>query len=194
MMPHPNTQRVACYVRVSTHEQNCELQRREIAEYIEKRGWSQPIFFEDKATGTTENRPMLKEMLTQARKRKIDVIICWKMDRLFRSLKHLILTLQEFSELGISFLSLRDQIDLSTSAGRLMLHIVGAFAEFESSLIQERVKAGLANARAKGRILGRPKKRDDVIILRLRKQGVSIRGIAKHLNISKGSVQRALVV
>jgi len=184
--------RAVIYARVSTSDQSTELQLREIIQYIQSRGWSTPQVYEDKATGTNGNRPMLKQLLANARERKFDVIIIWKLDRLFRSLKDLIATLQEFTELGIDFISLKDNIDMSTSAGRLMMHMLGAFAEFEASLIRERVRAGLRNAKAKGKCLGRPKTRDDGKIIELRRQGQTVRGIAKQLGISKSSVAFSL--
>jgi len=185
--------RVGIYVRVSTTDQSCDLQKRELAQFVRARGWNRFTLYEDHgSSGKTVNRPSLKRLLVDARQRKLDVICCWKLDRLFRSLKDLITVLQEFQELGISFISLRDQVDLSTSAGRLMMQVVGAFGEFEASLISERVKAGLANARAKGKILGRPKIRNDLEIIRLRTQGMSYRSIAANQKTSLGSVQRVL--
>jgi DNA invertase Pin-like site-specific DNA recombinase len=184
--------RVAIYVRVSTQDQSCELQRRELEEFALSRSWTIYSVFEDKATGTNGNRPMLKAMLSDARARKFDVLLCWKLDRLFRSLKDLVVVLQDLKELGVDFVSLRDNLDLTTSAGRLMLHMIGAFAEFEASLIRERVCAGIRNARAKGKRLGRPKVRDDAQIATLRSRGMSMREIAKQLRTSLGSVQRGI--
>ena len=119
-------------------------------------------------------------------------MLAWKLDRLFRSLKDLVITLQDLSELGVDFISLKDNIDMTTSSGRLLTHLLGAFAEFEASLIRERVKAGLAHAKSKGQRLGRPKVRDDTRIEELRAQGLSIQAIADRLGVSKAAVQRAL--
>ncbi|HAR41982.1 MAG TPA: resolvase [Bdellovibrionales bacterium] len=185
--------RVAIYLRVSTQDQATELQQRELTAYVQARGWVVFKTYEDKATGTTANRAMLKAMLTDARLRRFDRIIVWKLDRFARSLKDLVTMLQELSELGIEFISLRDNIDLTTSSGRLMMHMIGAFAEFEASIIRERVRAGIANARAKGKRLGRPKTRDDGTIKALRRQGLSIRSIALQAHCSAGAVQRALL-
>lgn len=185
-------ERIAVYLRVSTQDQSTELQKREILQYVQSRGWGPPQIYEDKATGTNANRPMLKALLGDCRERKVDVVIAWKLDRFFRSLKDLVTTLQELTELGIDFISLKDHIDLSTSSGRLMMHMLGAFAEFEASLIRERVRAGLRNARAKGKVLGRPKERDDDRIHLLRYQGVSIKQIARELGIAKSTVQDSL--
>lgn len=184
--------RVALYLRVSTQDQSCELQRRELLAFAESRGWIVTEVFEDKATGTNGNRPALKAFLKHARERNCDIALIWKMDRLARSLKDLIGMLQELSDLGVEFVSLRDNIDMSTSSGRLMMHLLGAFGEFEASLIRERVRAGLANARAKGQKLGRPKSRDDAQIRHLRSQGLPLRSIARSLGTSLGAVQRAL--
>ena len=120
--------RVAIYLRVSTQDQATELQQRELTAYVQARGWVVFKTYEDKATGTTANRAMLKAMLTDARLRRLDRIIVWKLDRFARSLKDLVTMLQELSELGIEFISLRDNIDLTTSSGRLMMHMIGAFA------------------------------------------------------------------
>src|SRR5258708_1137164 len=130
----PNApKRVAVYLRVSTQDQSTALQQQEIESYLIARGWTQTSYYEDKLTGTHGNRPQLKNLMSDVRQRQVDLVICWKLDRLFRSLKDLISTLQEFSELGVEFISLKDNIDLTTSAGRLMLHILGAFGEFEAS-------------------------------------------------------------
>jgi len=186
--------RVGIYLRVSTQDQNTEIQKGELQRFAEARGWASVRVYEDKATGTNANRPALKEMLRDARKRVIDVIVVWKLDRFARSLKDLVTMLQELSELGVEFVALKDNIDLTTSSGRLMMHMIGAFAEFEASLIRERVRAGIANARAKGKRLGRPSFRDDDRIRALRGRGLSIRQVAAKAGVSKASVQRALKV
>jgi DNA invertase Pin-like site-specific DNA recombinase len=185
--------RVACYVRVSTHEQSCDLQKRDLAMFIEARGWQIHAIYEDIGTGTkANNRPALKQMLKEGRERRYDVVLCWKMDRLFRSLKDLVLTLHLFEELGISFVSLRDNLDLTTSHGRLMMQICGAFAEFEASLIRERVKAGLSAAKAKGVRLGRQRRIDRERVYALRKQGLSLTQIGKLVKATKSGVSKTL--
>ena len=138
---------VAIYLRVSTQDQSTEIQRHELISFVGSRGWGEPKVYEDKESGTTIKRPALQQLLTDARARRVDVIVCWKLDRLFRSLGDLVAVLKELEELGVLFISMRDQIDMTTSAGRLMTHLLGAFAEFEASLIRERVRAGLANAK-----------------------------------------------
>ena len=123
--------RFILYLRTSTAEQNSDLQRRELVEYANRRGWEFEIL-EDKASGTTASRPMLQRLLAAARARKIDGLAVWKCDRLFRSLKHAVVTLSELTELGVQFYSHKDQIDLTTSQGRLMANLLMAFARVRS--------------------------------------------------------------
>jgi len=186
---------IGCYLRVSSDSQSTDMQRRELDEYAKARGWKAVRYYEDKAmTGTNANRPMLQQLLSDVHRRKIEIVLIWKLDRLFRSLRDLVNTLQLFSELGVSLISFKENIDMSSSSGRLLVHLLGAFSEFEASLIRERVRAGLRNAKAKGKRLGRPKKRDDEKIIALRKRGLSIRQISKELCISIGAIQRCLAV
>lgn len=148
--------------------------------------------FEEKATGTTDKRPLLQALMASARKREIDIVLCWKLDRFARSLKNLITAIQEFQALGVDFVSLKDNIDLTTPSGRLMVHMLGAFSEFEASLIRERVNAGLREARRKGVQLGRPIEIDSKKVVKLRKEGKSLSLIAKELNCSKAAVFKIL--
>jgi DNA invertase Pin-like site-specific DNA recombinase len=185
--------KVALYVRVSTNDQSTELQLNDLQRYVEARGWEVYSVYEDKATGTNDKRPNLRLLLDDARTRKFDIVLCWKLDRFFRSLKDLVNTLQFLTDSGIQFISYKDNIDLTTATGRLMVHILAAFGEFEASLIRERVVAGLNNAKSKGLQLGRPKKLCPVDkILELRRQGASIRDISRRLKVSHGMVQRVI--
>ena len=185
--------RVAIYLRVSTSDQSTEMQRAEILEYIKRRGFDDYTIYEDDGlTGTNGNRPQLKQLMKDVKARKVDIVVTWKLDRLFRSLKGLVLTLQEFTELGVEFISLKEQIDLTTSTGRLMAGLIGCFAEFEASLIRERVVAGLENAKAKGKKLGRPSKINAYEAARLRAQGLSLSQIGKQLGVSKSTVSKTL--
>ncbi|MEK6706549.1 MAG: recombinase family protein [Candidatus Poribacteria bacterium] len=179
---------IGIYLRVSTTEQNTDLQSLEIKQYVHARGWDQVAVYEDKATGTHAGRPAFQRLMKDAKGRKLDVVVCWKLDRFSRSLKDLVVTLQELAEVGVAFISIRDQVDLTTSAGRLMPHMVGAFAEFEASLIRERVMAGLKAARA----LGRPTTRNNEKIRALRSRELSYRAIQRKLGISKGAICRSL--
>ena len=184
--------RIGVYLRVSTHDQSTELQLKEIQAYLVARGWTDAKIYEDTATGTNANRPMLKALLNDARARKLDTCIVWKLDRFARSLKDLITMLQELNELGVEFVSLKDQIDMTTSAGRLMFNIIGSFAQFEADIIRERVRAGIANARAKGKHLGRKPTLDVERIKSMRRQGKSLKQIADSLGCTKGGVSKVL--
>lgn len=188
--------RVGIYVRVSTQDQNCALQIRELTEYASRRGFEIAKVYEDKASGTSPNRKMFQQLLFDCRKRKIDTVIVWKLDRLFRSLKGMIQTLGELSNLNVEFISLTEAINLESSAGRLMVHMISAFAEFEADLIRSRVKSGLDAARARGVKLGRPKVCNSAIeseIVLLRQSGMSVRAIADRIgSVSKTTVERVL--
>lgn len=186
--------RVASYSRVSTErDQNPEAQRIELSRYVLARGWDLTEEIVDHGfSGGTDQRPGLKRLMALARSRRVDVVIVTKLDRLARSLRHLVSLMDEFSALGIQFISLQDQIDMTTASGRLMLHLIGAFAEFERALIRERTRLGLAHARSKGSILGRPRLHDQAAIRALREDGKSYRAIAKLLGAPMGSIVRAI--
>lgn len=188
--------RVALYARVSTlNSQDPEMQLAELREYASRRGWNVIEEYVDQGvSGSKESRPALNRLMTDACRRQFDAILVWKIDRFGRSLKHLVNSLAELAALGVAFISLRDNLDLSTPSGRLMFQIIGAMAEFERALIQERVRAGLRNARAKGKQLGRPRVVVDVSrIASLRAQGRSWAEIVTEMGIGKGTAQRALV-
>jgi DNA invertase Pin-like site-specific DNA recombinase len=187
--------RVALYARVSTlnHHQDPELQLAELREYCLRRGWQSVAEYVDKGvSGSKESRPALNRLMADAKQRKFDVIVVWKLDRFARSLKHLVVALAEFESLGVEFVSLKDNLDLTTASGRLMFQIIGAMAEFERSLIQERVRAGLRNAKAKGKVLGRPKRIvDKARIASLRSAGASWRAISDDLGVGVATLYRA---
>src|SRR5712692_570772 len=188
-----SVQRVAIYARVSTTNghQDPEMQLRELREYAEHRGLTIAGEYVDRMTGSKDSRPALNRLMADASRRKFDAVLVWKLDRFGRSLRHLVNALAELEALGLTFISLRDNLDLSTPSGRLMFQIIGAMAEFERALIQERVKAGLRNAKAKGRRLGRPRADvDEAEVLALRNAGASWRTIAKKLGIGLGTVHR----
>lgn len=179
------------YARVSTIDkgQDPDLQLRELREYVERRGWTIASEYVDKGhSGAKESRPALNRLMTDARRRKFDVIAVWKLDRFGRSLKHLVTALADLESLGITFVSLRDGFDLSTASGRLMFQIIGAMGEFERNLIRERVKAGMTNARRKGIRIGRPSGPAIHIDMRSvcarRAAGESLRAIARDLGCS----------
>jgi DNA invertase Pin-like site-specific DNA recombinase len=149
--------RAAVYLRVSTAEQTTENQARELRAYVLARGWSGTEYCDAGVSGAKERRPALDRLLGDARRRKFDVLVCWRLDRLGRNLRHLVTLLDELSALGVAFVSLNEAIDTGTPAGRLQLHVLAALAEFERARIAERVRAGLARVRAKGQRLGRPR-------------------------------------
>ena len=185
--------RVALYARVSTlNGQDPEMQLRELREYASRRGWQISEEYVDQGiSGSKESRPSLNRMMSDAHQRKVDAVLVWKIDRFGRSLKHLVNSIAELGALGVAFVSLRDNLDLSTPSGRLMFQIIGAMAEFERSLIQERVRAGLRNARAKGRQLGRPRRvvnRDRV--LQMRTDGQPWRAISAELGVGVATLYR----
>jgi DNA invertase Pin-like site-specific DNA recombinase len=187
------TIRVAIYARVSTtnHGQDVNLQTRELREYCERRGFQIVGEYTDIGiSGSKDSRPELNRLMADAKHRRFDEVCVWKLDRFGRSLRHLVNALADIESLGISFVSLKDNLDLGTPSGRLMFQIIGAMAEFERSLIQERVKAGLRNARAKGKRLGRPKVNVDVArIATLRAEGLSWAKIGEELGASEGTVR-----
>jgi len=186
---------VAIYARVSTDRQTVDMQIHELKEYVKRRGWNLYREFIDQGySGSDTKRPAFQEMMNEAKKRKFDVLLVWKLDRLSRSMKDLVMVLNELGGLGIDFVSYDNNLDTSTPTGKLVFHVIGAVAEFEKDIIKERVKAGLENARRKGKKLGRPGVGDSVIeeAKILRGQGKSFRKIGRQLGISEGVVRRRL--
>jgi len=185
---------VATYARVSTtkREQKPEVQVQELKRYCKARGFKILHEITDRARGGTDDRPGLKELLRLVRAREVDAVVVVKLDRLFRSLKHLVNTLSEFEALGVKFIATRDQVDMTTPAGRMFVQILGSLAEFERELIRERILLGLDHARRQGKRLGRPKQNDDEAVRVLRAKGLSYQTIERSLGISKGAVCRAL--
>ena len=185
----------ARYARVSRSDQNPQLQLDETAALIERRGWTLgDTYCDHGVSGTKDRRPELDRLFSDARRRRFDVLLVWRMDRLFRSIRHLVLTFEELSALGIDFISATEPIDTTTPQGRLLFHIVGSFAEFERGLLVERTKAGLAAARRRGRKLGRPRTFVPVEVARdLLTSGKSLRATARELGVGFGTLHRALL-
>ena len=190
-----STKTVAIYARVSTDKQTVDMQLAELQEYLKKREWRiYQEYIDQGYTGGNTKRPAFSQMMEDARKRKFDVLVVWKLDRLGRSLKDLINTLDELGALGIDFISYENQLDTSTPTGKLVFHVIGAVAEFEKDIMRERVKAGLENAKRKGKRLGRPPVREGLLekAKALRKEGLSFRKIGKRLGVDEGTVRKRI--
>ena len=184
--------RVAIYYRVSTTDQDPQMQIDELREYAKSRRFKVVGEYRDEASGRNNSRRHLEEMLKQVRKRKVDVVLVWKYDRFARSTQHLVNTLEEFKSLGVDFISYTQQIDTTTSMGKFFFTIMAGIAEFESDIISERVRSGMAAAKRKGKHVGRPHTKRTLISRAkvLRKSGKSIRQVAKELRISAATVQK----
>jgi len=186
---------VAIYARVSTLNagQDPTMQTRELTEYSQRRGWEIfDTYVDNGVSGKKDSRPQLNRMMEDAHARRFDVVVVWRFDRFCRSVSHLLRALETFNALGIQFVSLCEQIDTNTPTGKLVFTVLGAVSEGERNLIAERVRAGLRNARAKGKRLGRPRKKVDVAqITSLRASGHSWRTIARRLGLSIGTVYAA---
>jgi DNA invertase Pin-like site-specific DNA recombinase len=151
--------RAAIYARVSTanNGQDPVVQTREMQEYCPRRGWTIVDAYVDVGiSGSKEKRPELDRLMADAHRRRFDVVVVWRFDRFARSVSHLLRALETFQAIGIEFVSLSEQLDTSTPTGRMVFTVLGAVAELERSLIAERVRAGMRNARAKGKRIGRP--------------------------------------
>jgi DNA invertase Pin-like site-specific DNA recombinase len=186
--------RVGLYARVSTHDQQTlSLQMRAMREYAAKRGWTIAAQIKEVGSGASE-RELRENLLAAARRREIDVVLVWRLDRWGRSLVDLVVTLKELAELGVSFVSLTEALDLTTPTGRAMAGLLSVFAEFEHEILRERIRAGIAEARLKGKRFGRPltaaKKAGQ--IRKLYRAGISKAEIARRLEIGRTSVRRIL--
>ena len=186
--------RAGLYPRVSTHDQKTlPMQMRIMREYAAKRGWSIAMQVKEVGSGASE-RELRRKLMEAARRREIDIVLVWRLDRWGRSLADLVVTLNELNELGVGFVSLNEALDLRTPTGRAMAGLLSVFAEFEHAILCERVRAGLAEARLNGKQLGRPataaKKAHG--IRQLHRAGVSKAEIARRLHIGRTSVRRIL--
>ncbi len=179
----------AIYARVSTLDQEPENQLAELRRYVEARGWTATEYVDHGVSGAKERRPALDRVLRDAKRRRFDVLVCWRLDRLGRNLKHLIALLGDLQALGIDFVSLAEGIDATTPAGKLQMHILGAIAEFERARIAERVKAGLERARRQGQRLGRPQRRISRAQL-ASVEGLSLRAAARRLGVPRSTLAR----
>ena len=186
--------KAAIYARVSTanNGQDPTMQTRELEEYCQRRGWGIAGQYVDVGiSGAKDSRPELNRLMADAHRRRFDSVVVWKFDRFARSVSHLLRALETFKALGIEFVSFSEQMDTSTPTGKMVFTVLGAVAELERSLIVERVKAGLRNARAKGKRLGRPRKvLDAKRIAALRARGVGWKRIASELGVGVGTLYR----
>ncbi len=193
--------RVALYARVSTADkgQDPRVQTLELQEYCQRRGWSVAGEYVDVGiSGTKERRPELDRLMADAHRRRFDAVLCWKFDRFARSVSHLLRALEAFRSLGIDFISFSEQLDTSTPTGKMVFTVLGAVAELERSLIVERVRAGMRNARAKGKRIGRPPR--TFLSQGARRSiyeahatgGASLRQLAARFGTSIGTVQRCI--
>jgi len=180
--------RAAIYARVSTFEQEPENQLQELRRYAEARGWTWVEFVDRGVSGAKDKRPALDALLVDAKRRRFDVLVCWRLDRLGRNLRHLVTMLEDLQHVGVAFVSLGEGIDCTTPAGKLQLHILAALAEFERERIRERVLAGLQRARAQGKRLGRPRSRPAEIDV----PGGTVRAAAKAWGVSKSTAARRI--
>lgn len=184
---------VALYARVSTADQNCDMQLDDLRRFASARFGRSYEYVDQGISGTQKRRPQLDALMSDARKRRFDSVLVWKFDRFARSVKHLVDSLEEFRALGIDFISYTEGIDTTTSTGQLLFHIVGAVAQFERDLTVERVRAGIAHARAQGKRIGRPRAEidaDKVVVLRA--GGKSLREIARVLGVPVSRIRRAI--
>jgi DNA invertase Pin-like site-specific DNA recombinase len=186
--------RAGLYARVSTHDQQTlPLQMRAMREYAARRGWTVAVQIKEVGSGATE-RELRENLLAAARRREIDVVLVWRLDRWGRSLVDLVVTLKELAELGVAFVSLTEALDLTTPAGRAMAGLLSVFAAFEHEILRERIRAGIAEARLQGKHLGRPVTvgKQASQIRKLYRGGVSKAEIARRLGIGRTSVRRIL--
>lgn len=190
--------RCAVYTRVSLNRQDTAAQRAELTEYVQRRGWEPKYYTDEGQSGAKESRPGLDAMLRDVRQRKVDVVVIWALDRLARSLKQLLNILEEFHQLGVNFVSYKQQLDTSSPVGRLTYQILGAFAEFEREILISRVKSGMLNAKRRGHRIGRPPLRQfssaEIAAIRLAhtNERKSVRRLAKEHQTTQYVIARIL--
>jgi len=194
--------RVAIYARVSTKNegQDVTLQTNELREYAARAGWQLVGEYVDSGiSGSKDSRPELDRLMHAVRGRKVDCVLVWKLDRWGRSLKHLVTSISELEHYGVAFVSVRDQFDLTTPAGKLMFQVIGAMSEFERSLIRERVQSAMSAIKAgtkrtrSGKRVGRPAAAVDLAEVQARRaRGESMRAIGRTLGISASVLAKRL--
>lgn len=184
--------KVAIYVRVSTQDQSTQMQLNDLMEFIKAKNWEVHKVYEDAGiSGSKQSRPALNEMMADAHKNKFKAVIVWKFDRFARSLKHLVTALDELTEYGVEFISYKESIDTTTTMGKAMFGMIGVMAQVERDMIRERVVAGLKNAKAKGKRLGRKSSIDRNRVIELSRT-MKVGEIAKELKCSHTAVGKIL--
>ena len=202
--------RAALYIRVSTasksrqadtltYDQNPEVQQKPLLDLIAQRGWDLVKVYSDRASGARESRPGLNQLLADARRGQLDVVVVWRFDRFARSVRQLVLAMEEFRSLGVDFVSHQEALDTLTPMGKAVFTIIAAMAELERNIIRERVVAGLDHARLQGTKSGKPVGRPRAIfrrdqVVELRQKGLSWSRIARELGVSATTVRRAFEV
>lgn len=186
--------RVGIYARVSTTDQTVENQLLDLRRYCRERGWTVVEEFADHGvSGTKDRRPALDRLMDAVRKRQVDMVLVWRFDRFARSVKHLVLALEELHRLGVGFVSYQENVDTNSALGQAIFTIIAAMAELERNIIVERVKAGLNRARAEGKSLGRPKAQVDMgKLVAMRREGLSLRDTGREAGLGKSTVGRLL--
>ena len=181
--------KAAIYARVSTLDQEPENQLAELRRYVQARGWTAKEYVDRGVSGAKDSRPALDALVRDAKCRRFDVVVCWSLDRLGRSLKHLVVLLDDLQALGVGFISVREGLDWTTPSGKLQAQLLAMIAEFERARLVERVKAGLVRAKAQGQKLGRPRRR--VPTERLAKvRHLSVQQAAHALGVSRSTLKR----
>jgi DNA invertase Pin-like site-specific DNA recombinase len=179
----------AVYARVSTHEQTPENQLLELRRYVEARGWTAVEYVDHGVSGAKDRRPALDQLVADVRRHRVQGVVCWRLDRLGRNLRHLVTLLDDWHSRGIAFVTLGEGIDTSTPAGRLVAGVLGSIAEFERARVQERIMAGLARARAHGTRIGRPRATP---LPSSAPAGLTVRQAATVWGVSKSTAARRL--
>jgi DNA invertase Pin-like site-specific DNA recombinase len=181
--------RVALYARVSTHDQTAENQLLELRRYVAARGWTAVEYVDTGVSGAKDRRPALDRLVVDVRRHKVQAVVCWRLDRLGRNLRHLVMLLDDWQARGIAFITMSEGIDTSTPAGRLVAGVLGSIAEFERSRCVERVHAGLARAKAQGKRIGRPRATP---LPTSAPAGLTVREAAAAWGVSKSTAARRL--
>jgi DNA invertase Pin-like site-specific DNA recombinase len=181
--------KVAVYARVSTNDQTAENQLLELRRYVAARGWSAVEYVDQGVSGAKDRRPALDQLVADVRRHRVQAVVCWRLDRLGRNLRHLVMMLDDWQARGVAFVTLGEGIDTSTAAGRLVAGVLGSIAEFERARIQERIHAGLARARAHGTRIGRPR---STPLPTNTPAGLTVRQAAAAWGVSKSTAARRL--